>query len=188
MGGIPLLFFSNLKILTSVGYSCIPAVACCYVQVRPEGTSFPRVRKPLGWKGILMENQDCRDVLSTCPSAWGQPQGCEGCHLPCCHQVSLTAALDPGMTAWDFTSALIQTFLWLSCFFPHLFNIFLSAFGWDHVTQGLVDLGFSLMESYEPKKPFGGKAADNSYGLSKMPAQQACKLGASILLETFKVM
>ncbi|NXY82042.1 FANCI protein, partial [Alcedo cyanopectus] len=62
-----------------------------------------------------------------------------------------------------------------------------SAFGWDHVTQGLVDLGFSLMESYEPKKPFGGKAADATYGLSKMPAQQACKLGASILLETFKV-
>ncbi|NWS24427.1 FANCI protein, partial [Polioptila caerulea] len=62
-----------------------------------------------------------------------------------------------------------------------------SAFGWDHVTQGLVDLGFSLMESYEPKKPFGGKAADNSYGLSKMPAQQACRLGANILLETFKV-
>ncbi|NWR31006.1 FANCI protein, partial [Tachuris rubrigastra] len=62
-----------------------------------------------------------------------------------------------------------------------------SAFGWDHVTQGLVDLGFSLMESYEPKKPFGAKAADTSYGLSKMPAQQACKLGASILLETFKV-
>ncbi|NWS55697.1 FANCI protein, partial [Chunga burmeisteri] len=62
-----------------------------------------------------------------------------------------------------------------------------SAFGWDHVTQGLVDLGFSLMESYEPKKPFGGKAADISCGLSKMPAQQACRLGASILLETFKV-
>ncbi|NXT52631.1 FANCI protein, partial [Pluvianellus socialis] len=62
-----------------------------------------------------------------------------------------------------------------------------SAFGWDHVTQGLVDLGFSLMESYEPKKPAGGKVADISYGLSKMPAQQACRLGASILLETFKV-
>ncbi|XP_064014178.1 Fanconi anemia group I protein [Pogoniulus pusillus] len=62
-----------------------------------------------------------------------------------------------------------------------------SAFGWDHVTQGLVDLGFSLMESYEPKKPFGGRAAESSYGLSKMPAQQACRLGASILLETFKV-
>ncbi|NXX42614.1 FANCI protein, partial [Tricholaema leucomelas] len=62
-----------------------------------------------------------------------------------------------------------------------------SAFGWDHVTQGLVDLGFSLMESYEAKKPFGGRAAESSYGLSKMPAQQACRLGASILLETFKV-
>ncbi|NXC17231.1 FANCI protein, partial [Corythaeola cristata] len=62
-----------------------------------------------------------------------------------------------------------------------------SEFGWDHVTQGLVDLGFSLMESYEPKKPFGGKATDTSYGLSKMPSQQACRLGASILLETFKV-
>ncbi|NP_001108323.2 Fanconi anemia group I protein [Gallus gallus] len=62
-----------------------------------------------------------------------------------------------------------------------------SAFGWDHVTQGLVDLGFSLMESYEPKKSFGGKAAETNLGLSKMPAQQACKLGASILLETFKV-
>ncbi|NWR69714.1 FANCI protein, partial [Centropus unirufus] len=62
-----------------------------------------------------------------------------------------------------------------------------SVFGWDYVTQGLVDLGFNLMESYEPKKPFGGKAADICYGLSKMPAQQACRLGASILLETFKV-
>ncbi|NXP70999.1 FANCI protein, partial [Ramphastos sulfuratus] len=62
-----------------------------------------------------------------------------------------------------------------------------SAFGWDHVTQGLVDLGFSLMESYEPKKSFGGRAAESSYGLAKMPAQQACRLGASILLETFKV-
>ncbi|NXR15986.1 FANCI protein, partial [Semnornis frantzii] len=62
-----------------------------------------------------------------------------------------------------------------------------SAFSWDHVTQGLVDLGFSLMESYEPKKPFGGRAAESSYGLAKMPAQQACRLGASILLETFKV-
>lgn len=43
------------------------------------------------------------------------------------------------------------------------------------------------MESYEPKKSFGGKTAETNLGLSKMPAQQACKLGASILLETFKV-
>uniref|UniRef100_A0A8C0G6D5 FA complementation group I n=1 Tax=Chelonoidis abingdonii TaxID=106734 RepID=A0A8C0G6D5_CHEAB len=61
-----------------------------------------------------------------------------------------------------------------------------SAFGWDHVTQGLVNLGFTLMESYEPKKVLG-KAAETSYGLCKMPAQQACRLGANILLETFKV-
>ncbi|XP_065268924.1 Fanconi anemia group I protein isoform X2 [Emys orbicularis] len=61
-----------------------------------------------------------------------------------------------------------------------------SAFGWDHVTQGLVDLGFTLMESYEPKKVLG-KAAETSYGFCKMPAQQACRLGANILLETFKV-
>ncbi|XP_067411776.1 Fanconi anemia group I protein [Emydura macquarii macquarii] len=61
-----------------------------------------------------------------------------------------------------------------------------SVFGWDHVTQGLVDLGFTLMESFEPKKVLG-KAVENSYGLSKMPGQQACRLGANILLETFKV-
>lgn len=49
-------------------------------------------------------------------------------------------------------------------------------------------LGFSLMESYEPKKFLGGKIAEASCGLSKMPAQQqACRLGANILLETFKV-
>ncbi|KYO21079.1 Fanconi anemia group I protein [Alligator mississippiensis] len=63
-----------------------------------------------------------------------------------------------------------------------------SAFGWDLVTQGLMGLGFSLMESYEPKKFLGGKIAEASCGLSKMPAQQqACRLGANILLETFKV-
>ncbi|NWW77491.1 FANCI protein, partial [Climacteris rufus] len=89
----------------------------------------------------------------------------------------------------------LQTSKFLQDLFPQKYDVTAvilevvknSAFGWDHVTQGLVDLGFSLMESYEPKKPFGGKAADNSYGLSKMPAQQACRLGASILLETFKV-
>ncbi|XP_074862883.1 Fanconi anemia group I protein [Carettochelys insculpta] len=61
-----------------------------------------------------------------------------------------------------------------------------SAFGWDHVTEGLVDLGFTLMESYEPKKVVG-KVAETNYGFSKVPAQQACRLGADILLETFKV-
>ncbi|XP_062998739.1 Fanconi anemia group I protein [Elgaria multicarinata webbii] len=62
-----------------------------------------------------------------------------------------------------------------------------SVFGWDHVTQGLVELGFILMDSYGPKRPFGGKATEINHGLSKTPAQQACKLGADILLEAFKV-
>ncbi|XP_061450761.1 Fanconi anemia group I protein isoform X2 [Rhineura floridana] len=62
-----------------------------------------------------------------------------------------------------------------------------SVFGWDHVTQGLVDLGFILMDSYGPKRSLGGKAMEMNHGLSKTPAQQACKLGADILLETFKV-
>ncbi|XP_070619037.1 Fanconi anemia group I protein [Erythrolamprus reginae] len=62
-----------------------------------------------------------------------------------------------------------------------------SVFGWDHVTQGLVELGFILMDSYGPKRLFGGKATENNHILPKTPAQQVCKLGADILLETFKV-
>nr|XP_060611865.1 Fanconi anemia group I protein-like [Anolis sagrei ordinatus] len=62
-----------------------------------------------------------------------------------------------------------------------------SVFGWDHVTQGLVGLGFILMDSYGPKRPFGGKGMETNHGLSKTPAQQSCKLGADILLEAFKV-
>ncbi|KAK2107470.1 hypothetical protein P7K49_012635 [Saguinus oedipus] len=58
---------------------------------------------------------------------------------------------------------------------------------WDHVTQGLVELGFLLMDSYGPKKVLDGKAFETSLGLSKMPNQHACKLGANILLETFKI-
>ncbi|XP_048337616.1 Fanconi anemia group I protein [Sphaerodactylus townsendi] len=62
-----------------------------------------------------------------------------------------------------------------------------SVFGWDHVTQGLVDLGFILLDSYGPKKMFGGKVTEMTNGHSKSPAQQACHLGASILLEAYKV-
>uniref|UniRef100_A0A8D2LW27 FA complementation group I n=1 Tax=Varanus komodoensis TaxID=61221 RepID=A0A8D2LW27_VARKO len=62
-----------------------------------------------------------------------------------------------------------------------------SVYGWDHVIQGLVELGFILMDSYGSKRPFGGKATETNHGLSKTPAQQACKLGADILLEIFKV-
>lgn len=62
-----------------------------------------------------------------------------------------------------------------------------SVFGWDHVIRGLVDLGFILMDAYGPKKAFGGKIIETNNGISKTPAQQACKLGADVLLEAFKV-
>uniref|UniRef100_A0A8D1PRV3 FA complementation group I n=4 Tax=Sus scrofa TaxID=9823 RepID=A0A8D1PRV3_PIG len=62
-----------------------------------------------------------------------------------------------------------------------------SVHSWDHVTQGLVELGFILMDSYGPKKILDGKAIDTSSGLSRVSNQHACKLGANILLETFKI-
>ncbi|KAM4826425.1 Fanconi anemia group I protein isoform 1-T2 [Thomomys bottae] len=62
-----------------------------------------------------------------------------------------------------------------------------SAHSWDHVTQGLVKLGFILMDSYGPKKIGDGKAVETSCSLTKTSSQHACELGASILLETFKV-
>uniref|UniRef100_A0A2K5HAZ2 FA complementation group I n=1 Tax=Colobus angolensis palliatus TaxID=336983 RepID=A0A2K5HAZ2_COLAP len=62
-----------------------------------------------------------------------------------------------------------------------------SVHSWDHVTQGLVELGFILMDSYGPKKVLDGKTFETSPSLSRMPNQHACKLGANILLETFKI-
>uniref|UniRef100_A0A8C7BL64 FA complementation group I n=1 Tax=Neovison vison TaxID=452646 RepID=A0A8C7BL64_NEOVI len=62
-----------------------------------------------------------------------------------------------------------------------------SVHSWDHVTQGLVEFGFILMDSYGPKKTLDGKSIEMSSGLSKIPNQHACKLGANILLETFKI-
>ncbi|MBN3281475.1 FANCI protein, partial [Polyodon spathula] len=62
-----------------------------------------------------------------------------------------------------------------------------SVFGWDHVTQGLVELGLMLMDSFGPKPGPFGKAAESNHNSPKTAAQQACRLGAQILLETFKV-
>ncbi|XP_069480410.1 Fanconi anemia group I protein isoform X2 [Ambystoma mexicanum] len=62
-----------------------------------------------------------------------------------------------------------------------------SVFGWDHVTQGLVELGFILMDSFAPKAIFGGKVAEINDSVCRTPTQQSCRLGAQILLETFKV-
>ncbi|XP_059534254.1 Fanconi anemia group I protein isoform X2 [Myotis daubentonii] len=62
-----------------------------------------------------------------------------------------------------------------------------SVHSWDHVTQGLVQFGFILMDSYGPKKIVDGQAIESSPGLSRTPNQHACKLGGDILLETFKI-
>ncbi|XP_078711067.1 Fanconi anemia group I protein [Lampetra fluviatilis] len=58
--------------------------------------------------------------------------------------------------------------------------------GWDHISQGLVQLGFTLMDSFGPKAGPGGKVAETGASVSRTPAQQACSLGARVLLETFK--
>ncbi|XP_072889339.1 Fanconi anemia group I protein isoform X1 [Hemitrygon akajei] len=62
-----------------------------------------------------------------------------------------------------------------------------SVFGWDHVTQSLVQLGFILMDSFGPKGGPLGKVMEINSMAAKTPAQQASRLGAKILLETFKV-
>uniref|UniRef100_H3D3N5 FA complementation group I n=1 Tax=Tetraodon nigroviridis TaxID=99883 RepID=H3D3N5_TETNG len=62
-----------------------------------------------------------------------------------------------------------------------------SMFGWDHVTQGLVQLGFVLMDGFGPKPGPFGKTAEGSGAVARTPAQQACKLGRQVLLEGFKM-
>ncbi|KAJ8002982.1 hypothetical protein DPEC_G00164610 [Dallia pectoralis] len=63
-----------------------------------------------------------------------------------------------------------------------------SVFGWDHVTQGLVQLGFILMDSFGPKAaPFGKTTTEGAVVTAKNPTQQACRLGGQILLEGFKM-
>lgn len=62
-----------------------------------------------------------------------------------------------------------------------------SVFGWDHVTQGLVQLGFFLMDSFGPKPGPFGKTAEAAVTVARTPAQHACKLGRRVLLQGFKV-
>lgn len=62
-----------------------------------------------------------------------------------------------------------------------------SVFGWDHVTQGLVQLGFFLMDSFGPKPGPFGKTAEGPTTVARTPAQLACKLGRQVLLQGFKV-
>ncbi|RXN22550.1 Fanconi anemia group I isoform X1 [Labeo rohita] len=64
-----------------------------------------------------------------------------------------------------------------------------SVFGWDHVTQGLVQLGFILMDSFGPKAGAFGKvsSSEGTSTTAKTPNQQACRLGGQVLLESFKM-
>uniref|UniRef100_UPI0037E9ACE8 Fanconi anemia group I protein n=1 Tax=Semicossyphus pulcher TaxID=241346 RepID=UPI0037E9ACE8 len=62
-----------------------------------------------------------------------------------------------------------------------------SVFGWDHVTQGLVQLGFFLMDTFGPKPGPFGKTTEGSATIARTPAQQACKLGGQVLLQGFKM-
>ncbi|CAN9499146.1 unnamed protein product [Ophioblennius macclurei] len=62
-----------------------------------------------------------------------------------------------------------------------------SVFGWDHVTQGLVQLGFFLMDTFGPKPGPFGKVAEVSVTVARTPTQLACKLGGQVLLQGFKV-
>ncbi|XP_012688024.2 Fanconi anemia group I protein [Clupea harengus] len=62
-----------------------------------------------------------------------------------------------------------------------------SVFGWDHVTQGLVQLGFILMDSFGPKPGPFGKTAEAPSSSVRSPTQLACQLGGQILLEGFKM-
>ncbi|XP_074488418.1 Fanconi anemia group I protein isoform X4 [Sebastes fasciatus] len=64
-----------------------------------------------------------------------------------------------------------------------------SVFGWDHVTQGLVQLGFFLMDAFGPKPGPFGKITEGSATatIARTPTQQACKLGGKVLLQGFKM-
>ncbi|XP_029008598.1 Fanconi anemia group I protein [Betta splendens] len=62
-----------------------------------------------------------------------------------------------------------------------------SVFGWDHVTQGLVQLGFFLMDTFGPKPAPFGKTTEGSATVARSPIQQACKLGGQVLLQGFKL-
>ncbi|KAM9496073.1 Fanconi anemia group I protein isoform 1-T1 [Clarias gariepinus] len=62
-----------------------------------------------------------------------------------------------------------------------------SAFGWDHVTQSLVQLGFILMDLFGPKAGPFGKTTEIPTATAKTPSQLACKLGGQVLLESFKM-
>ncbi|KAL2094144.1 hypothetical protein ACEWY4_011456 [Coilia grayii] len=62
-----------------------------------------------------------------------------------------------------------------------------SVFGWDHVTQGLVQLGFIFMDSFGPRAGAFGKGTEGPSFSARSPTQLACVLGGQVLLEGFKM-
>ena len=64
--------------------------------------------------------------------------------------------------------------------------VWVSTIGWVNVIQDLVQLGFALMDAFAPKGAFG-KPVDSKPTCDLTPTQEACALGAKLLLETFKV-
>lgn len=65
--------------------------------------------------------------------------------------------------------------------------MFFSTYDWDHIIQGLVKLGFELMDSFGPKLVFGAIPEAAAVSGRLTPTQLACQLGRRILLKTFKV-
>ncbi|XP_013780984.2 Fanconi anemia group I protein-like, partial [Limulus polyphemus] len=61
-----------------------------------------------------------------------------------------------------------------------------SQFGWDYVTQGLIRLGFTLLDSFGPKRSFERASNLPSRPKPQTPNEEACLLGARIIQETFK--
>ena len=90
------------------------------------------------------------------------------------------------INAGETTAMLIRFYVTATILNVHNFLSTFSTFGWDHVTQGLVQLGFTLMDSYGPKAVFG-RLPEGIPTLQKTPTQKACDLGSRILLQTFKV-
>ncbi|AWP08669.1 putative Fanconi anemia group I protein isoform 2 [Scophthalmus maximus] len=86
-------------------------------------------------------------------------------------------------------SKFLQDVLPVHCSVAHMIKdtVKNSVFGWDHVTQGLVQLGFCLMDTFGPKPGPFGKTTEKSTTVARTPTQQACKLGGQVLLQGFKM-
>ena len=65
---------------------------------------------------------------------------------------------------------------------PVLATVRNSKNGWDHVTHGLINLAFMLIDAYTPKQSEHFSILSDAV----TPTQRACKLGTSVIEEIFK--